>query len=72
MTARLTAYETILLARKQDASWSVHDADLTLIDEFLASLGITELAFRYMTELSGGQRQLVSIAQILVRDPEIC
>jgi iron complex transport system ATP-binding protein len=71
-SARLTVYESVLLAHKQRApSWVVHDADLALMDNIMASLGITGIAFRYLSELSGGQRQLVSIAQTLAREPEV-
>ena len=69
--AVLTVYESILLARKQGQSWSVGNADLSLIDDALEALGITAIAFRDLGALSGGQRQLVSIAQALVREPEI-
>lgn len=70
--ARLTVYESILLASKQSTpGWRVHDAELSLVDGLLHSLGITELAFRNLGELSGGQQQLVSIAQTLVREPEV-
>ncbi|MBC3302974.1 ABC transporter ATP-binding protein [Pseudomonas sp. SWRI18] len=70
--ARLTVYESVLLARKQLApSWSVHDNELKLVDEILEALGITDLSLRNLGELSGGQQQLVSIAQTLVREPEI-
>lgn len=69
--AVLTVYESILLARKQGSSWSVGDADLRRIDETMAALAITDIAFRNVGELSGGQRQLASLAQTLVRDPEI-
>jgi len=71
-SARLTVYESVLLARKQlTPGWVVHDDELKLVDEILAALGITELSFRNLGELSGGQQQLVSIAQTLVREPEI-
>ena len=70
--ARLTVYESILLAAKQQhQGWAVTDAELGHVGAIAASLGIAELAFRNLGELSGGQRQLVSIAQTLARDPEI-
>ncbi len=71
-SARLTVYESVLLARKQlSPGWVVQDAELHLVDEMLDALGITDLAFRNLGELSGGQQQLVSIAQTLVREPEV-
>lgn len=71
-SARLTVYESVLLARKQlTPGWAVQDEELALVDRILGSLGITELSFRNLGELSGGQQQLVSIAQTLVREPEI-
>ena len=71
-SARLTVYESVLLARKQlTPGWVVHDDELKRVDEILAALGITGLSFRNLGELSGGQQQLVSIAQTLVREPEI-
>jgi iron complex transport system ATP-binding protein len=69
--AVLTVYESILLAAKQGSGWKVHDRDLTDIDHVLRALRIDDLAFRGLGELSGGQRQLVSIAQALVRKPEV-
>lgn len=67
----LTVYESILLARKQGTDARVSDHDLEAVDDVIASLRVESIAFKGLSELSGGQRQLVSLAQTLVRDPEI-
>ncbi len=69
--AVLTAFEAVLLAVKQGESWRVTHDDQSVVSETLALVGIQHLALRYLDELSGGQRQLVSLAQALVRRPRV-
>jgi iron complex transport system ATP-binding protein len=69
--AVLTVYESLLLSTKQGGGWRVKDEELFEIDAILKALRIEDLAFRGLDALSGGQRQLVSLGQALVRKPEV-
>ena len=67
----LTVLEAVLLGRHQYLSWRVGQEDLDLAFGILEDLGIEELATRPLNQLSGGQQQMVSIAQSLAREPQV-
>lgn len=65
-SAALTALETVVMS----CSPVCEDAPAAAVAA-LDRLGIVELAHRTMSELSGGQRQLVAVAQMLARSPRL-
>jgi len=67
----LTVLEAVLLGRHQYLSWRVGQEDLDLAFGILENLGIEEIATRPLNQLSGGQQQMVSIAQSLAREPQV-
>jgi len=69
--AALTAFEVVLLGRVRSLAFrpGLHDLDAAAAS--LDELGITDLAQRRIGELSGGQRQLVFLAQVLAADPSL-
>ncbi|GAA3955822.1 ABC transporter ATP-binding protein [Allohahella marinimesophila] len=67
----LVAYETVFSACRavrHDLSASQVEAAL---ETAFTTLGIEALAFRKLSEMSGGQRQMVGLAQVLVRQPRL-
>lgn len=69
--AALTAFEVVLLGRMRSLSFRVGAEDLRLAEAAMAELGVADLAERRIGELSGGQRQLVFLAQVLAGDPRV-
>lgn len=71
----LTVFEVVLVAKQQGvrgfAGLRVDAMTRRLVGEVLARLDLQDLSGRTMAELSGGQRQLVSFAQAVVREPAV-
>ncbi|MEM9974202.1 MAG: ABC transporter ATP-binding protein [Pseudomonadota bacterium] len=69
--ALLTVFESVLLALKQTGGWRVRGENLERVAKTLARLDLAHLADRGIAELSGGQAQMVAVAQTLVRGPKV-
>ncbi|MEL7213160.1 MAG: ABC transporter ATP-binding protein [Pseudomonadota bacterium] len=69
--ASLTVFDVVMMARKNLAGWKVSAADMDAVGEALHSAGIGHLSEAYISELSGGQAQMVSVAQALIRQADV-
>ncbi|BEV73550.1 ABC transporter ATP-binding protein [Paludibacterium sp. THUN1379] len=67
----LSVLEVVVLGRLDSLSMRLSDDDIMAALQALQALGIAHLADRAMYSLSGGQRQMVLFAQVLLRDPQI-
>lgn len=66
-----TVIEVMLLGRVRTLSISVTEEDIDACYRALEMMGIEDLASRDMSQLSGGQCQMVMIAQCLVDEPQV-
>lgn len=69
--ALLSVFESVLLALKQTTGWRVESDNLDRVSDTLNALNLSHLAQRGIADLSGGQAQMVAVAQTLVRAPEV-
>jgi iron complex transport system ATP-binding protein len=69
--AALTVLETVLLGRLSHLGLRVSPHDLSATTDVLHQLGIDALSDRLLGELSGGQRQMVFLAQALAGNPRV-
>ncbi|MUO85270.1 ABC transporter ATP-binding protein [Agrobacterium vitis] len=69
--ASLSVLEVVLLGRHERLGWRVSAAILERAYNILGSFGIANLASRPIHALSGGQQQLVLLAQRLLREPRL-
>jgi iron complex transport system ATP-binding protein len=69
--AALTVLEVVLLGRLRRLGLSVGSGDIAAVQAVMTELDLTRLAGRYLGELSGGQRQMVFLAQALASEPQV-
>ncbi|MDR1404465.1 MAG: ABC transporter ATP-binding protein [Candidatus Methanoplasma sp.] len=67
----LTVMEVMLMGRLDRLRWKVCAEDIEAAYSTLEDMGIEEISSRRMNELSGGQCQMVMVAQCLMRDPDL-
>ena len=66
-----TVFEAILTSRPPYIGWSPSRTDLEKKEDIIRRLGLEELAFRYINEVSGGELQRVLLAMALVKEPKV-
>jgi iron complex transport system ATP-binding protein len=68
---KLTVYESVLLGRRPHMGMAVGQTDYAVVDQTILQMGLSELALRPVSDLSGGEAQKVMIARALAQSPTI-
>ena len=71
MNFNLNVFETILMGRKPHSSWKAGDKDKRITAKIIARMGLEEIAFKEINELSGGQKQKVFIARAAAQNADL-
>lgn len=71
VSSRLTVLEVLLLGRRETLGWRISDQDLNAAAQVMAHFMISDFADRSIATLSGGQQQIVLLAQRLMRRPRV-
>lgn len=67
----MTVYDTVLLGRKPYMKFGATQKDYEIVEHVLKKLGLTAMADRYITEMSGGEQQKVMLARALAQEPKM-
>ena len=67
----LTVYESVLLGRRPHMGFTVGRTDYAVVDRIIRKMGLSRLALRPVSDLSGGEAQKVMIARALAQAPTI-
>lgn len=69
----LTAFDIVALGRFPYTNWAgkLSDSDKAVVISALSSVGAEDLSYRFVQELSDGERQKVMIARALAQDPDL-
>ncbi|SIT94398.1 ABC transporter ATP-binding protein [Pontibacter indicus] len=63
--------DVVLTGRAAFSAFTPKKSDMEKVGQAIEELGISHLADRPYTELSGGEQQLVMIARVLVQNPKV-
>ncbi len=70
-TARLTAFDAVLMGRRPRIRWRVSAEDLRIVDAAFRRLDLEHLTLRHIDQMSGGELQKVAIARAIVQEPRL-
>lgn len=68
---QMTVHDAVMLGRRPYMKWSFTEDDHRIVHEAMDQLEISQLRGRFLSQLSGGERQKVMLARALAQQPKI-
>lgn len=70
-STQMTVHDVVMLGRKPYMQWGFTERDHEIVHEAMERLEISHLRGRFLSQLSGGERQKVMLARALAQQPKV-
>ena len=68
---QMTVHDIVMLGRRPYMKWGFTEADHAIVHDAMDRLGVEELRGRFLSQLSGGEKQKVMLARALAQQPKL-
>ena len=70
-STQMTVHDVVMLGRRPYMRWGFTEEDHRIVHDAMERLNLSPLRGRYLSELSGGERQKVMLARALAQQPRV-
>lgn len=70
-STQMTVHDVVMLGRRPYMKWGFTEADHQIVHEAMHRLGVEDMRGRFLSQLSGGERQKVMLARALAQEPKV-
>ena len=68
---RMTVHDVVMLGRRPYMKWGFTENDHAIVHEAMDRLGLDTMRGRFLNQLSGGEKQKVTLARALAQQPKV-
>ena len=68
---QMTVHDVVMLGRRPYMKWGISEHDHRIVHEAMDRLGVDGMRGRFLSQLSGGERQKVMLARALAQQPKV-
>ncbi len=68
---QMTVHDVVMLGRRPYMNWGFTEQDHAIVHEAMDRLGIDAMRGRFLSQLSGGEKQKVMLARALAQQPKV-
>lgn len=70
-STQMTVHDVVMLGRRPYMKWGFTPEDHAIVHEAMHRLGVEDMRGRFLSQLSGGERQKVMLARAMAQQPNV-